>query len=87
MSGCAASPLNDVCCTEGFKMELTDARLCYAAAKEVKRLTGLSECAQYFFRCCLDRNRTDVYRNSTRGSKYEHQSKVPTSEPSLNEFT
>ncbi|PVD21662.1 hypothetical protein C0Q70_17461 [Pomacea canaliculata] len=62
-----ASPLNDVCCTEGFKMELTDARLCYAAAKEVKRLTGLSECAQYFFRCCLDRNRTDVYRNSTRG--------------------
>ncbi|KAL8600817.1 hypothetical protein ACOMHN_056475 [Nucella lapillus] len=56
-----AAAMEDVCCLEGARLKLKTQQLCHQAAKEVKRLTGLSVCAQHFFHCCSDRNRTRLY--------------------------
>lgn len=60
-----ATAMEDVCCLEGARMKLKTQQLCHKAAKEVKRLTGLSACAQHFFHCCSDQNRTRLYMNSS----------------------
>lgn len=60
-----ATSMEDVCCLEGTKLQVNDPQLCHKAAKEVKRLTGLSACAQQFFRCCSELNKTANYSNSS----------------------
>nr|AVP12644.1 complement C3-like protein 1 [Littorina littorea] len=60
-----ATSMDDVCCKEGARMNIQDPQLCHKAAKEVKKLTGLSACAMQFFRCCRDMNRTELFTNSS----------------------